>query len=112
MGELTLIYTTKGGVPKEGCHLSHTYYMCQIRSQQREGRHFFTLGAATSRGRHLSKRGAPLYAHVLKSLKIWDQSNANHFYLVPFDSLLTFAINFSPNLSPFIFFIFDLADFY
>jgi hypothetical protein len=135
MGELTLIYTTKGDNTKErgawppqggrtkwkdmGCqvweqgrHLSTHTNMCQQSQTQRGGRHLFELWAATSRRRHLSKRGAPLFSHMLISIKICNQSYANHFYLVPFDSLIDFSINFSPNLSPFIFFIFDLADFY
>jgi hypothetical protein len=45
----------------------------------------------------------PTCAQILKDMP---QSNANQLYLVPFDSLIDFAIKFSPNLSPFILFLF------
>ena len=73
---------------------------------QRGGRHLFEPKAATSRGRHLSKRGAPPKAHKLKSNKIYHQSNPNHMDIVPFDPLIDFVIKSSPNLSPFILFLF------
>jgi hypothetical protein len=81
-------------------------------SRGRRVRHLLRVWAATSRVRHLSKRGAPPHRHVLKSSKIFPQSNVNQVILSPFDSFLTFAFNFSSTLSPHIFFIFDLADFY
>jgi hypothetical protein len=63
-------------------------------------------------GCHLSKRGTPPKSHVPIFNKISIQSNANHMDLVPFDLLIDFAFILSSTLSPFIFFIFDLADFY
>jgi hypothetical protein len=95
-----------------GCHLSTLVTSVKSIAKSRRGRHFLGLWAATSRGRHLSKRGAPLNAHMLISKKISIQSSANHMDLVPFDYLIDFAIKFSPKLSPFILFYFDLADFY
>ena len=94
------------------CHLSILQPHVNINHKQRGGRHLHQPWAATSRGRHLSKRGAPLFPHVLKSNEISIQSSANHMDLVPFDHLIYFAIKSSPNLSPFILFIFDLAVFY
>jgi hypothetical protein len=75
-------------------------------AELRRGRHFNGLWAATSRGRHLSKRGAPPKAHMLISKKIFTQSNLNQVYIVSFDLLIDFAFKFSPFLSPFILFLF------
>jgi hypothetical protein len=52
----------------------------------RRGRHFLQQRAATSRGRHLSKRGAPPFPHVLKSKKICNQSNPIKCILSPLTS--------------------------
>jgi len=79
---------------------------CQSNSNQRGGRHLYGLWAATSKGRHLSKRGAPSYSHMLKSNVISNQSQSNHMDIVPFDLLIDFAFKFSPFLSPFILFLF------
>ena len=78
----------------------------------RGGRHLFPSWAATSKGRHLSKRGAPPKAHKLKSNKIYHQSNPNHMDCVPFDLWIDFALKSSPFLSPFILFLFSLGWFY
>ena len=75
-------------------------------AELRRGRHFNGLWAATSKGRHLSKRGAPPKAHMLISKKIFTQSNLNQVYIVSFDLLIDFAFKFSPFLSPFILFLF------
>jgi hypothetical protein len=53
-----------------------------------------------------SPRGAHLLTHMLKSNDISNQSSANHMDIVPFDHLIDFVIKFSPNLSPFILFLF------
>jgi hypothetical protein len=90
----------------------HITHMSNKGQQERRVRHLLRVWAAISRVRHLSKRGAPPKSHVPISKKISTQSNANQMDLVPFDSFLTFAFNFSSTLSPHIFFIFDLADFY
>jgi hypothetical protein len=90
----------------------HSTNKCQIKSNKGEGATSLNHGLPPQEGA-TSPRGAHLSSpHVLKSKKICNQSNANQLDLVPFDSLIDFAIKFSPNLSPFIFFIFDLADFY
>jgi hypothetical protein len=65
--------------------------------------------AATSKGRHLSKRGAPSYSHMLKSRGIFNQSTSNHIDIVPFDLLIDFAFKFAPFSSPFILFLFSLG---
>jgi hypothetical protein len=85
--------------------------MCQIKPNQGEGATSFSVGC------HL--KGAPPLQEGRTSLitcanisKDMPQSNANQVILSPFDSFLTFAFNLSSTLSPFIFFIFDLADFY
>jgi hypothetical protein len=90
MGENALIYTKLGGVPNEegapcverrahqvvrvgcqvwdeGCHLSHIQKMSNQRFGRRRARHLSILWAATSRVRHLSKRGALPNAHMLKN---------------------------------------------
>jgi hypothetical protein len=62
-----------------------------------------------TRGRHLSKRGAPPLSHVLKSSVISNQSQSNQVDMVPFDLLTEFAFKFAPLLSPFILFLFSLG---
>ena len=55
-----------------------------------------------------SPRGAHLSSHICSYLSRY----AINHYLVPFDSLIDFAFNSSPNLSPlYSFFYFHLADF-
>jgi hypothetical protein len=93
-------------VGDKGATSPNPFTKCQSNPNQRRGRHLYGLWAATSRGRHLSKRGAPPFPHVLKSKRICHQSQSNQSYLVPFDLLIDFAINFSPKLSPFILFLF------
>ena len=90
----------------------YSNYKCQSTFRWRRGRHFPYPWAATSRGRHLSKRGAPPKAHKLNLNVISHQSNLNHMDVVSFDLLIDFAINSSPNLSPFILFLFSLGWFY
>jgi hypothetical protein len=105
----------KGGAAncgRVGCHLSTHQHMCQSKAYGRRARHLSYLWAATSRVRHLSKRGAPLNTHVPKSVKIPTQSFANHMDLVPFDSLLDFCLYFVFNIVPTYLFIFPFADFY
>jgi hypothetical protein len=75
-----------------GCHLSTLITSVQTKVKGRRVRHLLGVWAATSRVRHLSKRGAPLNTHVLISQKISSQLNANQPYLVSFDSFLTFVI--------------------
>ena len=90
-----------------GRHLSSSTTSVKPIQEWRRGRHFKSLWAATSKGRHLSKRGAPPKAHMLNLQKISNQSQSNQVYIVPFDLLIDFALKFSPILSPFIlFFIF------
>jgi hypothetical protein len=86
--------------------------MCQTKSTREEG-----APPLESVGCHL--KGAPPLQEGRTSLipcanisQDINQSNANHMDLVPFDSLIDFAFILSSILSPFIFFIFDLADFY
>jgi hypothetical protein len=90
----------------------HTKHVSKQSQQERRVRHLLRVWAATSRVRHLSKRGAPPKSHVPISSKISTQSIANQLDFVSFDSFLTFAFNLSLILSPHIFFIFPLADFY
>jgi hypothetical protein len=75
----------------------------------RRVRHLLRVWAATSRVRHLSKRGAPLNKHVPISLKIPTQSLANQVDLVPFDSLLDFCLYFVFNIVPTYLFYFCLG---
>jgi hypothetical protein len=70
----------------------HSFTNVQTKIKGRRVRHLLGVWAATSRVRHLSKRGAPLNTHVPISIKIWNQSIANQPYLVSFDSFLTFSI--------------------
>jgi hypothetical protein len=86
--------------------LSHYHHNVKSIAELRRGRHFNGLWAATSKGRHLSKRGAPPKAHMLISKKIFTQSNPIKYDIVPFDLLIDFAFKFSPFLSPFILFLF------
>ena len=98
-------------VREEGATSPHSNHMSNEKLSQGEGATSINHGLPPQEGA-TSPRGAHLLSHVLKSQKIWDQLHANQLYLVPFDYLIDFSIKFSPNLSPFILFYFDLADFY
>jgi hypothetical protein len=74
-----------------GCHLSTHPHMSNKSQRGRRVRHLSRVWAATSRVRHLSKRGAPPKAHVPKSSKIPTQSIANQHDLVPLDYLFDFV---------------------
>jgi hypothetical protein len=128
MGELTLIHTQVAeGSKEEGApHGRKKAAKCGMRAATSptlitcvkpkvKGRrvcYLLRVWAATSKVRHLSKRGAPLNKHVPISSKIQTQLLANHMDVVPLDYLFDFAFILSSILSPHIFFIFALANFY
>jgi hypothetical protein len=94
---------------ESGLPLLHNINKCQSNPNKEEGATSFPW-AATSRGRHLSKRGAPPFPHA-QIKKICNQSTPNQVYLVPFDLLIDFALSLLQICPPLFFFYFDLADF-
>jgi hypothetical protein len=92
---------------------SPTLNKCQTNAQgERRVRHLLRVWAATSRVRHLSKRGTPHNRHVLQLERHLINQPSITLSLSPLTPCLIFSFILSSILSPHIFFIFALADFY
>jgi hypothetical protein len=95
------------GLPSvgEGRHFSTSIKQVSIKSQMKERAPLpLTMGCHLKRAPPLQegRTSFPTCAQISKD----NQSIANQLDLVPFDHLIDFAIKFSPNLSPFILFLF------
>jgi hypothetical protein len=96
----------------EGCHLSHIKQVSIQKIGRKRARHLSLLWAATSRVRHLSKRGALLHVHMFKTkYSIINQPSIKPS-LFPLTLSLTFVPLFHLKHVPTCSFIFALADFY
>jgi hypothetical protein len=98
-------------VGEKGATSPHSNHMSNQIINKGEGATSINHGLPPQEGA-TSPRGAHLFstcAQIFHNPNLFDCQSID---LVPFDYLIDFAIKFSPKLSPFIFFYFDLADFY